>query len=313
MKILIISGFLGAGKTTFIKEMIRATKRDFVIFENEFADVSVDGDILKQVEDEDTTQELTVWEFTDGCVCCGMQGDFTNSLIVISNSLNPDFLIVEPSGVGVLSAIIQSVRKVEYQRIQLLAPITIIDAQTFWQNRSKFADLMHDQIRHAKHIQLSKTEQLSSEELHSIEEAIRQLNAQAVIYTQHYRNQKLNYWNQLFDGELVENVHASTIDLQFEHMSVKKTRCQHVGEFITFLEYLVRGLYGNISRAKGVFQVQDYLLRFDVVNEQYAITIAEDDAVPQAVFIGENLNRLLLKATLTTLRSPKIVINIKTN
>ena len=93
MKILLVSGFLGAGKTTFIEEMTRKVKKDFVVLENEYGEVGIDGDLLKKDYDK-------VWEMTEGCICCSMKSDFANSVMTIANSMDPEILIVEPTGVG---------------------------------------------------------------------------------------------------------------------------------------------------------------------------------------------------------------------
>ena len=143
MKILVISGFLGAGKTTFIKEMIKATQRQFVIFENEFADVNIDSGILKNENNKD----IEVWEMSNGCVCCSTQSDFAASLVLIDNALNPDFLIVEPSGVAILSNVIKNIKKSEYERINMLNPLTIVDVSTYFKYKVKYRDIFLDQIK----------------------------------------------------------------------------------------------------------------------------------------------------------------------
>ena len=152
MKILVISGFLGAGKTTFIKEMIKATQRQFVIFENEFADVNIDSGILKNENNKD----IEVWEMSNGCVCCSTQSDFAASLVLIDNALNPDFLIVEPSGVAILSNVIKNIKKSEYERINMLNPLTIVDVSTYFKYKVKYRDIFLDQIKSTKYIQFSK-------------------------------------------------------------------------------------------------------------------------------------------------------------
>ena len=103
MKILIVSGFLGAGKTTLIKEMANKTKRDFVIMENEYGDVDIDSNMLKD-------EGMNIWELTEGCVCCSMKQDFATSILTIANSLDPEFLIVEPTGVAKLGNIINNIK-----------------------------------------------------------------------------------------------------------------------------------------------------------------------------------------------------------
>ena len=94
MKILVVSGFLGAGKTTFIKEMAQKTKQDFVVMENEYGEVGIDKTIL------DEEKDINIWELTEGCICCSMKSDFASSILTIANTLDPEYLIVEPTGVG---------------------------------------------------------------------------------------------------------------------------------------------------------------------------------------------------------------------
>ena len=117
MKILVVSGFLGAGKTTFIKEMAQKTKRDFVVMENEYGEVGIDKTIL------DEEKDINIWELTEGCICCSMKSDFASSILTIANTLDPEYLIVEPTGVGVLSNVIHNIRQIEYERISLLSPL----------------------------------------------------------------------------------------------------------------------------------------------------------------------------------------------
>ena len=122
MKILIISGFLGAGKTTFIKELARRTKKEIAIFENEYGTSGVDGDILKEATN------VNIWELTEGCICCSVKGDFAASVLTIANTVNPDYLVIEPTGVAMLSNLITNLSQIEYEHIKLMAPISIVDA-----------------------------------------------------------------------------------------------------------------------------------------------------------------------------------------
>ena len=99
MKILVVSGFLGAGKTTFIKEMSKQTGRDFVVMENEYAEAGMDRAFLEE------EKQINVWQLTEGCICCSMKNDFATSILTIANTLDPEYLIVEPTGIGVLSSV----------------------------------------------------------------------------------------------------------------------------------------------------------------------------------------------------------------
>ena len=98
MRVLVISGFLGAGKTTFIQELVRRTGKDVVIYENEYGEADVDAQALRA-----DVPDLKVWESVERCICCSGRQDFASSVLTISNTLDPDYLIVEPTGVARLS------------------------------------------------------------------------------------------------------------------------------------------------------------------------------------------------------------------
>lgn len=119
MKILIVSGFLGAGKTTFIKRLARNVDQRFAILENEYGAAGIDGVRLGQ--NRQGTQK-NVWEMTEQCICCIGKKDFAASVLTIANVVDPEYLIVEPTGVGSLARIIENLRQIEYERIQLLSP-----------------------------------------------------------------------------------------------------------------------------------------------------------------------------------------------
>lgn len=158
MKILVVSGFLGAGKTTFIRTLAERTKKDFAVMENEYGAVNVDGDLLEQ------TKDLNIWELTEGCICCSMQNDFATSILTIANTVDPEYLIVEPTGVGMLSKIIENIQKIEYERITLLEPLTILDGTMYDRCMSEFSEICEDQIQSAGRILVSKMESAAENE-----------------------------------------------------------------------------------------------------------------------------------------------------
>lgn len=172
MKILIISGFLGAGKTSFIKAMSKAVGRQFVIVENEFSELDVDAQFLKNNNEMENSSDMKVWELSEGCICCSLKLDFSNSVLTIANTLDPDFLIVEPSGIAQLSNILSQLKKICYERIELLPPITIIDAENYIKSKEEFSDYFSDQINAASTIVVSKSENLSSEAFIEIKKAL---------------------------------------------------------------------------------------------------------------------------------------------
>lgn len=308
MKILVISGFLGAGKTTFIKEMVKSTKREYVIFENEFGDVNIDSEILKNNnETEEKEIELNVWELTSGCACCSTKADFMSSLLVIDNTLNPDFLIVEPSGIAVLSNILNNVKNVEYERIQVLPPVTIIDAGTYFKYKNKYEEVFMDQVQMAAHIQLSKVENMTDDELNIIYEDIKKINPHADIHIADYHNQDMDYWNSLFSGELVKIENTDLIDVKnkMTNVTYKGAYAENPAVLTFFLDKLILGYYGDINRAKGVFKGPDYNMHIDVVDTGYNISFSEGEAENNTVFIGKPIDKELLLKELEEMGSYK--------
>ena len=134
MKILIVSGFLGAGKTTFIKELIRHTAVRPVIMENEYDETDLDSQDLKQsvTEKEGMQQsvpaqkDMQILEFMEGCVCCTMKDRFVNSVLTIFSGIDPEYLVIEPTGVGRLSNILKNLKPILHDNISLLKPVVVL-------------------------------------------------------------------------------------------------------------------------------------------------------------------------------------------
>lgn len=298
MKVLIISGFLGAGKTTFIKEMIKKTNREYVILENEFGDVNIDGSILKNIEN--VTADIEILEMSSGCVCCNTKSDFLSTLIVIENSLKPDFLVVEPSGIAMLSNVVNNINKIEYEKIQVLNPISIVDANTYFKYKEKYNEIFIDQIRTAKFIQLSKLENIDEELKEKIKKDIYKINENVNLFMEEYKEKDFNFWNDFFEGKLVEKDNKEIVDvnLKLENVSYKDVRANNPLELINFLERVIRNEFGDISRAKGNFKSNDYSIHFELVDKNYEILVDEKKEENNIVFIGKDINRDRIKNVL---------------
>ena len=140
MKILLVSGFLGAGKTTFIKEMAKNINLEFVVLENEYADIGVDKDFLDE-------KNLDVWEMSEGCICCSMKGDFKSSIKRIYSEINPEYLLIEPTGLGMLSSIIENIKELNNEDIEILRPISLIDVTSFDEYLESFNNFFLDNLK----------------------------------------------------------------------------------------------------------------------------------------------------------------------
>lgn len=178
-KIDIISGFLGAGKTTFIKKMIEEVfqGQKIVLIENEFGEVGIDGGFLK-----DAGIEIT--ELNSGCICCSLVGDFDKNLKEVLERFHPDRILIEPSGVGKLSDVMKSVIDLEKERdVKLNALVTVVNAKKASKQMKAFGEFFNNQIEFATTVVLSRTQNMPSEQLELCVKQVQALNKKASIIT----------------------------------------------------------------------------------------------------------------------------------
>ncbi len=178
-KIDIISGFLGAGKTTFIKKMIDEvfTGEKIVLIENEFGEVGIDGGFLK-----DAGIEIT--EMNSGCICCSLVGDFGRNLHEVIGKFHPDRILIEPSGVGKLSDVMKSVIDVEKEEdVKLNGLVTVVNALKASKQMKAFGEFFNNQIAYATTIVLSRTQKATPEQLELCVKQMQALNPKAAVIT----------------------------------------------------------------------------------------------------------------------------------
>ena len=294
MKVLVISGFLGAGKTTFIRELMKQSGKPMAILENDYGAVGVDAYRLQK----GPRSYSEIWEMTEGCICCSKRGDFAASIITIANSADPEFLIIEPTGIGMLGNVLSHIRKVEYERIQILSPITIVDGNSFNRYLGEVPEILKNQISHAGTILISKMEQAGSEERAYIEEQIRQINPRASVIGEHYTRMPKSFWEELLlkkpDGSMLQNESARSEEEAahlFETYSLRDWQAKSPGHLIALLERIIRGGLGNIMRAKGTIAAGRCFCRFDLADDRYSILFTPEEETAGIVFIGKQIHR----------------------
>lgn len=191
-KVDIISGFLGAGKTTFIKQLISDVfpGEKIVLIENEFGEIGIDGGFLKEAG-------IEITEMNSGCICCTLVGDFSSSLKKVVEEYAPARIIIEPSGVGKLSDVAKAVEDVkESCGITLNSRITVADAKKVRIYSKNFGEFYNNQIEHADTIVLSRTQLISEDRLLEAVHIIREKNPHASIIT--------TPWSEL-DGDVLKS------------------------------------------------------------------------------------------------------------
>ena len=178
-KIDIISGFLGAGKTTYIKKMLEEAYKGekVVLIENEFGEVGIDGGFLKDAG-------ITISEMNSGCICCSLVGDFDKNLHEVLEKFSPDRILIEPSGVGKLSDVMTSVIKLEETvDVKLTGLVTVVNALKASKQMKAFGEFFNNQIEFATTVVLSRSQTATEDQLEFCVKQIQKLNPKAAIIT----------------------------------------------------------------------------------------------------------------------------------
>ncbi|MCM0759775.1 GTP-binding protein [Sporomusa sphaeroides DSM 2875] len=304
----IVSGFLGAGKTTLILKMLKEHKGNEKIFilENEYGKAGIDGSLL-------SGNKAEIKEIYSGCICCSLKGEFTQVLKQAISSIKPGRILIEPTGIGKLSEILQIVQQPCFHgTIVTDHVITVVDVHEVHNYLKNFGEFYKDQIYHAKIIVLSKTQEIPYPKIQEIVNLIREHNSTAKIVTSPWdqldiqeilqedkpyeelsKNEdvispkKLNYTRKQPASSRTCH-HHSGADI-FDNVSWKGLRVFSISSLNAVLSAVSTGQYGKILRAKGIVAGKKEWIHFEYVNGQWKCSTTEPLKLGQAVFIGQNL------------------------
>ena len=217
-KIDIFSGFLGAGKTTLIKKLIKESfaGQKVVLIENEFGEIGIDGGFLKE-------SGIQINELNAGCICCSLVGDFRAALQQVVEQYHPDRIVIEPSGVGKLSDVTRAVEGVaEHLDVQLSSFVTVADVNKVKMYMKNFGEFYDDQISHASCIILSRTQNATEEKIAAAVAMLREKNPTATIVT--------TAWDAL-TGEQILKAMSTKDDFKAELIAMAaKANAEHAHE-----------------------------------------------------------------------------------
>ena len=215
-KIDIYSGFLGAGKTTLIKKMIKEAYagQKIVLIENEFGEIGIDGGFLQEAG-------IQITEMNSGCICCSLVGDFGKALEQVIRDYAPDRILIEPSGVGKLSDVEAAVEKVVSHDVELGNMVTVADAGKCKMYMKNFGEFYNNQVETAGTIVLSRTDSISAEKLSAAVALLKEKNPNAVIVT--------TPWDQLTGAQILEAMEQGNTLLHEmqEHDHDEHEHCHH--------------------------------------------------------------------------------------
>ena len=215
-KIDIISGFLGAGKTTLIKKLIAEAfpGEQLVLIENEFGEIGIDGGFLKEAG-------IQITEMNSGCICCSLVGDFGEALKEVLEKYSPDRVIIEPSGVGKLSDVIKAVQKIGDSAV-INSTAVVVDAAKCKMYMKNYGEFYNNQIEYAGTVILSRTQNISDEKLKTCLQMIREKNDEASIIT--------TPWDEIGGKnilEAMEKINSLEKELLEEHEHHHDGECCH--------------------------------------------------------------------------------------
>ena len=287
MKILLVSGFLGAGKTTFIKEMAKNINLEFVVLENEYADIGIDGDFLDE-------KNLNVWEMSEGCICCSMKGDFKSSIRKIYFEINPEYLVIEPTWVGMLSSIIENIREINNNDIEILSPLTLIDITSFNEYLETFNNFFIDNLKNTGKVILTKLENYNPFDIENIKNEISKINNNLVIITDDYRTFPKEWFGEILnkniDNKIIDKNFSLKTHINLRTFSKENINLKTMDELGLLLNRLVNGDFGKIYRAKGIVKIDGYWGKFNLVYKNFEMEPITDAKGTKIVIIGNNLD-----------------------
>ena len=197
IKVDIFSGFLGAGKTTLIKKLIKEVfaGQQIVLIENEFGEIGIDGGFLRDAG-------INITEMNSGCICCSLVGDFGKALKKVADEYHPDRIIIEPSGVGKLSDVRRAVEDASKEAgLEINALVTVADASKIKMYMKTFGEFYNNQIENAGAVILSRTQKLSQEKQLQAAELIREKNPKAVVIT--------TPWDDITGGQILKAIEGT--------------------------------------------------------------------------------------------------------
>ncbi len=327
-KIDIISGFLGAGKTTLIKKILdeRKPAQVIAIIENEFGDVGIDGDILQE-------QGIQVEEIYSGCICCTLLGNFERALLELIQKYNPDRIIIEPTGIAKLSDVERACIAVqECDDVQPGMRIVVVNATNYDRYMNGWPEFFTDQIEHAKTIVFSRAQQADAQTLEAVAREIRRINPTARQITtpweeisaetimrvaerdvavslehelahhhgeactcgHHHHEHEHEHCNE-HDEHAHGREHDHTADEAFEVWGVETPRVFNKENLETALEKLDGGEFGTVLRAKGIVQLNGgEWAQFDFVPGEVNLKDRGPDYTGRLCVIGEKLDKAAL-------------------
>lgn len=292
IKVNLVSGFLGAGKTTLIKKILENVKEEkVIIIENEFGEVAIDGDLIKK-------DGFDVFELRSGCICCMMKQDFENSLQKVIEEYKPDRIIIEPTGISSLSQLLDILKKDNFKdKININSVITVVDGISYLEEKDAFGEFYTDQIKNAEILIISKTQMIDNNTLNKVKESLREVNKKANVIELPFKEFNREYVLKFLDKGLSKDIKIDPIEMivstedGFESLAIKTNRIFEIDDINKLISKLFIGKYGNIIRIKGFLKSKNEIIQINCTKRVHNIETVKENEEIKICVIGQNLNK----------------------
>lgn len=297
IKVDVISGFLGSGKTTLVKKLLQVYQKEkVVLIENEFGDIGIDGDLMER-------EGFEVFEISSGCICCIMQKDFVDMLARIIKEFHPQRIIIEPTGISILREIIDILRKPEFAALlQINSLVTVVDSVNYLRQCDVFGEFFEDQITNASVLTLSKSQLVASETVAMIKTSLREFNQDGEIISKPWDSLGPSEFENLLDGQadldlsdILHTDYKPCRENEFEALALKTSRAFSYEELERCLSLLSQPQYGQVLRGKGFLKSPQGFLDFSYTNGQFTVSTSKSKSSGKLCLIGKNLKEKEIK------------------
>jgi G3E family GTPase len=297
IKVDIISGFLGAGKTTLIKQLLKDISKNekIVIIENEIGEENIDAKDLQELE-------ASIKEITSGCICCSLSLNLISILNTLAEEGSVDRIIIEPTGLATLSDLLEMFNYIKQNTIRLNLIITVLDILELELFAGNFGTFFSDQIGNCKILVLSKINKASSSDLEFAKYYVRNLNSNVPIIDSDWSNINISSLESLIQNNKMHRNDSHSLDEKrhsfdgFENITIKPKLFYSKNQINSIFKQLSSKNYGEVIRVKGLVSIDENTsMKVDYVLGQIYITEREIPSKSTIIIIGKQLNIEALK------------------
>ncbi len=291
IKVDVISGFLGAGKTTLIRKLLKDYVNDeVVLIENEFGEIGIDGELIKR-------DGIEVYEISSGCICCIMQDDFKELLEKVINDLKPKRIVIEPTGISILSDIVEVLNDERFnEKIEINSLITVVDAINYFEQEEIFGEFFDDQISNATALIMSKTQLIEREKVEDVIKSLEHRNSKAKIISEKWDYLDTFKTGNILTGEIEDGLkdlfrpdYRPCSDNRFKTYAFISTHRFKREELNSALENLCNKSVGKVIRGKGFLKGVSGGFEFSFTNKIFEVKEVSYEVSGRICFIGTEI------------------------